>query len=474
MRKAFLLVAIGTVGFGACLVRDEGGAAASPLRLAPCSPPGIGGTAECGTLDVPENHARPGRTIALRLMVVRATHGAARGAVFFMTGGPGSAATASARGLTREHAALAPTHDFVFVDQRGTGQSNPLSCGASAGPGLPPMFSANGAALCRKALESSTDLNAYTTSDAVADLEAARRALGYERINLHGSSYGTRLAWMYAASFPERARTLVLHGPVPPGFLIPLPFARGLETALSGLVGDCLADAPCAGRFPRLRADVATAFARVRETRARVTLDGEGETEFSRGELAEAVRYMLYSTMDARRVPSLLSQAAAGDYNPIAQASANYRRGLARTLNMGMYLSITCAEDIPFLTEADLAATSSATMLGDYRARQQMAACSAWPRGQSRRFAATALSVPALILVGAYDPATPLDEARRAAALLPKSRLVVVPHGGHAFNGLGIDECVAGLGTTFINAGSPAALDDRCVAQATRPAFILQ
>ena len=88
--------------------------------------------------------------------------------------------------------------------------------------------------------------------------------LATTRINLHGSSYGTRLAWSYAAAFPERARTLVLHGPVPPGFLIPLPFAKGLETALNGLIADCLADPPCAARFPRLTADVEAAFERLR------------------------------------------------------------------------------------------------------------------------------------------------------------------------------------------------------------------
>ncbi len=412
-------------------------------------------------------------------MVVRATQpigreAAGREAVFFMTGGPGSGATASARGLTREHAALAPTHDFVFMDQRGTGQSNPLACAVAAAPGLPPMFSAEDAALCRKALEPSADLKAYTTSSAVADLEAVRRALGYERINLHGSSYGTRLAWSYAATFPERARTLVLHGPVPPGFLIPLPFAKGLETALTGLVADCLADPPCAARFPRLTADVEAAFEGVRDAPARITLDGQTESTFSRGELAEAVRYLLYSATDARRVPLLLTQAAAGDYTPIARASANYRRGLNRTLNMGMYLSVTCAEDIPFLDDAAIAAASQNTKLGDYRARQQIAACSAWPRGTARNNRPAPLRVPAMIHAGAYDPATPLESARRAAALLPDGRLVVVPHGAHAFGGLGIDECLARMTTAFIAAGSAAAVDDSCVAQARRPPFVLQ
>ena len=474
IRVTLLVLALSVSGTAACRADESAGAAASSLTLAPCTLPGIDRPAECGTLTVPENRQRPGRTIALKLVVVRATQPVSREAVFFMTGGPGSAATRSARGLTREHAALAATHDFVFVDQRGTGESNPLRCAAPTAPGLPPMFSAKQAAACRQELEPTADLLAYTTTDAAADLEAVRRALNYGPINLHGSSYGTRLAWAYAARYPEYARTLVLHGPAPPGFLIPLPFAQGLDIALDGVIADCLADAECAARFPRLEADADAAFERLRAGDARVTLDGPPEITFSRGELSEALRYLLYSAVDARRVPLLLSQAGAGDYGPIARWSANYRRALGRDLSEGMYLAVTCAEDIPFLEEPKIEAASRNTRLGDYRARQQMAACSAWPRGTSRFAEPRPLKTPALILAGAYDPATPAAAARQAAALLPDSRVVVVPHGGHALNGLGVDDCVSRMTTTFISAAKPGAIDDSCVAQARRLPFILQ
>ena len=470
--SAILVVLSMVATLAGCRQADEIAAAAT-LSLTACTLPGIDRPTECGTLTVPESRKRQGRTIALKLVVVRATRPAADGAVFFLTGGPGTAATTSARLLTRQHAALAATHDFVFADQRGTGGSNPLRCTAPPAPGLPPMFSANEAAQCRKELEPVADLLAYTTADAAADLEAVRLALAYDRINLHGSSYGTRLAWTYAARFPDRARTLVLHGPAPPGFLIPLPFAQGMEVALDGVVADCLAEEPCAARFPRLKTDVDTAFERLRGRDVRVMLEGVGETTFSRGELSEAVRYLLYSAVDARRVPLLLTQAAAGDYTPIAQWSSNYRQALSRDLNEGMYLGVTCAEDIPFIKEAEIASMSRDTKLGDYRARQQIAACSQWPRGTVPEPDTTPLRVPALIQVGAYDPATPLAAARRAAALAPNSRLVVVPHGAHSLNGLGIDDCLSRMTTTFIAEGTPAAVDDSCVTQARRLPFLL-
>ena len=451
-----------------------GGHGAPAAVLAPCSVPGVARTGQCGTFAVPESRRGPARTISLRLVVLPA-RGAAPGrdAVFFLTGGPGTAASASAGFLARELAALENTHDFVFVDQRGTGASHPLECPGDDDDRLTPMFQAALAARCRRLLEPAADLTAYTSADAVADLEAIRVALGYERISLHGSSYGTRVAWGYAAAFPARVRTIVLHGPVPPGFHIPLAFAKGLDVALTGAIEDCLADAACATRFPRLAEDVAAAFGRIVAQPARVELTAGTVSEFTHGELAEAVRYMLYSPRDARRVPLLLSLAASGDYTPIARASLDHRRGLQR-LNMGMYLSVTCSEDIPFIDEGAIAASARGSRLGDYRVRQQVAACAEWPRGPALPPRAEPLAVPALLLVGAYDPATPLESAQSGAALLSNARLVVIPHGGHTFTDLGIDDCLRRVTATFIRDSSPAAIDDTCVAQAKRPPFLLQ
>jgi pimeloyl-ACP methyl ester carboxylesterase len=142
---------------------------------------------------------------------------------------------------------------------------------------------------------------------------------------------------------------------------------------------------------------------------------------------------------------------------------------------MGMYLSVTCAEDIPLITDSAVASAAPRSLLGDYRVRQQMAACDAWPRGPAPSDrTSTLLRVPALLQVGVYDPATPLEWGRRAAALLPRGRLVIVPHGGHSFAGLGIDACLSEITTSFIRMGSAETVDDTCVAGASRPAFLLQ
>ena len=457
-------------------------AAAPGLDLAPCAWPGLAGTVECGTLDVPEDRARPAaRTIRIFFLVARATGPAAGPPVFFFTGGPGTGSTDAAAGLSASLAGLRRDRDFVFIDQRGTGRSAPLACGESRGlrQRLRPMFGKASAAACLAALSASADPRFYTTNDATPDVEAVRRALGYPRIDLHGSSYGTRAAWDYAARYPSRARAVVLHGVVAPDFRMPLPYARALDLALEGVIAGCAADAACAARFPALRASVARAFDRLRGASAAVKVGDVGgplaDARLTRGELAEAVRYRLYSAADAAALPSLLTRAAEGDYTPIANALVAHRARLGFATSRGMFLSATCAEDIPFLTEAEIREATSGTRLGDYRVRQQIEACGVWPRGAALGAHNDApLAAPALVLNGEFDPATPVAMARRAMTRLPNGRLVIIPHAGHSFFGLGIDACVDRVTADFLRRGSARDVDASCVAAARRPPFTLR
>jgi pimeloyl-ACP methyl ester carboxylesterase len=140
-----------------------------------------------------------------------------------------------------------------------------------------------------------------------------------------------------------------------------------------------------------------------------------------------------------------------------------------------MYLSVTCAEDIPFITEETARASSAGTRLGDYRLRQQMEACAEWPRAEGPHPSTTRpIDTPALVEAGAFDPATPLTQAEAAMRLLPNGRLVAVPHGGHGLAGLGIDACLVDIERRFIERGSASGLDTSCVAAARRPPFTLR
>ena len=138
--------------------------------------------------------------------------------LFVAAGGPGAAATE----FYARFAAAFGGHprrerDIVLVDQRGTGGSNRLDCAehedALAGAAAAAIAASTHA--CLDSLAPARDVAYYTTSLAVQDLERVRAALGYERINLYGTSYGTRVAQHYLRRFPQRTRAVILDGVVP-------------------------------------------------------------------------------------------------------------------------------------------------------------------------------------------------------------------------------------------------------------------
>ena len=478
--KGRVLACVFLGGLAAACVRAPEEPPPPVAVIEPCEWARVTGKVECGRVGVPEDRARPeGRTLSIFFVIARA-HGEAKDdPIFFFTGGPGSAASASAGFLSGEFAGLRATRDLVFIDQRGTGRSHPLQCGTPVDvlARLEPMFDAANAAACRAALERDHDLRFYTTSDAAEDADDVRRALGYRRINLHGSSYGTRAVWAYAARYPKHARTMILWGPAPPGFHLPEPFAQGLEIALRGVSEACRAERECGARYPNLAADAARAFERLKPGPARVRVSGPDgvarDGQISAGEFAEAIRYQLYYMHRTRTLPPLIARAAAGDYSPIAQAAVTSRQQL-EDLNRGMYYSVTCSEDVAFIDEAAARAASAGTMLGTYRVTQQIEACRDWPRGRSDWAGERAIATPALVLAGEFDPATPLAQARAGMRLLPNGTLVVVPHGAHNFAGLGVDDCLRGLNTRLITSGSAKGLDTSCIAASKRQPFALR
>ena len=123
---------------------------------------------------------------------------------------------------------LLAIHDVVLVGYRGVDGSSVLNCPefstATLGDGRE-VFSAESLAIMTKAVKdcsarmtaSGVDLSGYTIQQVVEDLEAARAALGYKKINLLSESYGTRVAQVQAALHPESLNRSVMIGVNPPG-----------------------------------------------------------------------------------------------------------------------------------------------------------------------------------------------------------------------------------------------------------------
>lgn len=460
------------------------------ISVVPCEVPGPDEGAKvkalCAAHEVFEDRrAKRGRKIAIKIVIFPATGTTKRNdPLFYIPGGPGSSATEDAPYIAQEFAKIRQTRDLVFVDQRGTGGSNPLKCDLfnpdDVRSLLGAYFPLDAVKKCREQFEARADLKLYTTAIAMDDLDEVRAGLGYDKINISGGSYGTRAALTYLKMHPRHVRAVVLHGIAPTDQSMPRDFPQHTERALTGVIAECLADAACRGAFPNVTAEMRAVLDRLTKGPVAAKIESKpGETialELSRDLAAEAIRYMLYQSGSAARVPLILHTAAVGNFDPLAEAAINYRQWIVATGANGMYLSVTCAEDLPWIKPGVGERNAENTFLGSYRLVQQRAACALWPRGEIPRNYSepTRSDVPALILTGQWDPVTPPAYGDKTAKYLPNSLHVVVPHGGHGFNGLDGLKCINDLTDSFIERGSVKGLDTSCVKAIARKGFQLK
>jgi pimeloyl-ACP methyl ester carboxylesterase len=441
------------------------------VALSPCGSADSQGL--CGTFDVFENRdTQRGRKIGLHILILPSlAEKPAADAVFGFAGGPGQSA-AEAFPLMTAMVALRQTHDLVFIDQRGTGQSNPLPCSSDENDAQLYLNGSGGSAIkdlpgCRKELETRADLAQYTTSYSADDVDDIREALGLDQINLFGGSYGTLAAMVYVRRHRQHVRSMVLEGVAPPDYKLPLPFAKTIQASLDHLFANCAADADCHKDFPNLKAEFETVVKRLDARPATFQLDGgpnKGQTvTLSRGAFVSALRSLMYQPGIVSRLPYIFHRAFENNLNPFATVAIGLRRAVNQSVARGMAYSVTCSESLPFISEADIRRETDDTYLGDFDVRTYQKSCGIWPHANvSKDFLKPVHSnVPALLITGAEDPATPPSMAEHAAAGLSESRVVVIPHGTH----MTASECIDNMIVQFINQGSSSAIDTACVSQ---------
>jgi pimeloyl-ACP methyl ester carboxylesterase len=461
------------------------------LALKPCTIPGLEREVRCGTLDVFEDRAaRKGRTIPLRIVVLPATGGEARmpDPIFVLAGGPGQAAVRQAAGVGHAWAdTVNRRHDVVLVDVRGTGESNGLYCRGLDGDGSAVGFMESflpvaGVRACRAELLGKADLRLYTSANIVDDLDEVRAALGYDRIDLTGGSYGTYAALTYMRRHPEHVRTADLEGVVPPDARMPLTFARDAQDAFDLVARDCAADAACRAAFPDVPGDLQKALDRLQAqpvpVEARDANTGQAvRFRLSRSAAAQTVRYMLYAPVLAAQIPLQLHLAAGGDPGRLGETAYMVGQMMTGDAADGLYLSVTCAEDVPFFTMAEAEAAARGTFLGTFRAQAQKDACAEWPRGEVAQNEAEPVRSDAPVLLGSgeRDPVTPPRWAREVAATLPNALSFVVRGGGHGADGIaGAEECLDRIYADFVDRGTTEGLDTTCVSALQPVPFALK
>ena len=439
--------------------------------------------AQCGQLAVPENPAAPrGRQILLRIAVVPAiSTRKLPDPLFVLAGGPGMAATDFYTSVAPVFERIHRDRDIVLVDQRGTGGSNALDCESSAED----LYQSTTAEMvaeterCLKMLRAHADVRFYTTSLAVQDLDRVRAALGYERINLYGSSYGTIVAQQYVRRFPDRVRSVILDGVVPPQRALGATSALDAQAALSSIFSRCAEQPACHREF----GDPAAAYRQVRDELAGhpvwvdLTDPTSGEPyrlQFTSYHLAMVLRLASYTPELAALLPLDLHEAdASGNYAPLAGQFLLIDRVYGNAIAEGMNDTVVCSEDVPFYrVNAAERAELAKTFLGTSQLDGLEAICKVWPRGPVDTDLHQPLhaDVPALLLSGSNDPITPPRYAAQASRGFAHSLSLVVPGFGH---GQLTDPCMAGVMARFVSRASVSDLDTACTRHLAPMPFFL-
>lgn len=454
------------------------------LEIAPCTVEGVAAPAECGRIFVFEDRkSGTGRKIPIAFMRVSATGpDASPYPVFHLDGGPGQNSTESAAGHFN-NSGTAASHDQIVFDQRGTGASNGLDCvrydltlpGAFERMFEDRFFDAGKYEACLAELRTRADLRFYTTSLSAEDVDDLAAALGYGKIILSGGSYGTTLGLEIMRRRPERVYAAVLTGVIPPATIQTETLASDLEAMLEKLFAACAADDGCARDFPDFREDFIAVAARVRAAPVDVvlphTLTGAPtKVRLSYSQFMTAIRYALYSTGLSAGLPHAIGAAKAGDFAPMSALLPRLLPALANIGSEGMWASVRCAEEFPYLNVARARRLAAGTAMGEERIESGLAICAFWPRGRiPRDFHRPVRSdVPALLFAGEVDAATPPRLAIKAARTLKNGRLILVPNASHWELSGGCGERIA---AAFL-ADPAAPVDDACARETRRPPFV--
>ncbi|MCB0875067.1 MAG: alpha/beta fold hydrolase [Solirubrobacterales bacterium] len=447
---AFLLLVVAVLA--GCGGDDEPAPGGPPSAIAPdsidradlvsCRDPKLPSGLRCGTIELPyERSDRSLGEIAISFAVRPRTDrdSPSQGAIVAVEGGPGYGSIGSAADYIATFGSLLRHRDLVLVDARGTGRSDPIDC--------PDMQSGRatddiGVAACAEEL--GERYGSYRTAAAADDINDVRAALGYDRVQMYGDSYGTYLAQSYAFRHGDTLEALVLDSAYPvrgeSGW-----YPSTWRTGIRGLTIAC-------ERSPECRGDAGRRLARfVRELR---------ERRLSVGPLLDAISEAGFSPPDSYlRIDRAISMYLGGDESRYEEMTAEGHVGFGKPsgYSVGQELAISC-NDYPMRWDKGAS--------WEERRRQFGAAIAGYPKRAFAPFtpAEVALTpdysydeclgapppsplyeppaepgaegpdVPVFVIGGELDDVTSPAEAKAAAALFPDSELFIWPNAGHVYS----------------------------------------
>ncbi len=441
-------------------------------------------TTTCGYLEVLEDHNKPnGKTIKDYVVIFKAIDKKHDDPIIFLTGGPGSstkdavAAFEFTEGPFRQTMGL--NRDIILLDQRGTNMSLPdlyceevgelrdqvyeISYRDAAKMRVKALMACN-----RRLKREGIDLSAYDTIEIASDIKDLRDALGVDKINLYGASYGTRLVMIAMRQFPEIIRSVLIDSVLSPEvnpFLEEMPgtmfsFGSFFEAAKS--------------QYPKIGKWFNEIIARLEKNPVVVEgnhYDKDGVPIDSFDVTVNGVKFVNYVYFTLRDTPykTWLPQVISdmfhtADYKKVADQWLAYldtffpvggAEGTAQCL--GMYSSVFAANDAHYTNPAQIKEfarkyTKNQSILSWYETSfiyVEPSVLKLWrvdPLPISVRDPLVS-DIPTLMFVGTLDPATPANSNKGSSVALSNSFYFEILS-GHAATFL---PCAVDIGSDFFN-----------------------
>lgn len=406
---------------------------------------------ECGWLVVPESRdGRSARTVRLAVQIFRAMEPSGAPPLVLLHGGPGGPPAIRTYSAGMAISPLPKHRDVVLYDQRGAGFSEPKLCPAydsvaaavlnlrDDGERKRNLTGARRACIAELETQGVNRL-AYSTAASVADLIDLRRTLGYALWDIHGLSYGARLAQEAMVRDGPAIRSVVLTSPVGRSFSFQAEQPLSTQRALEHVFAACARQPSCHEAFPKVEEDFYAAYDDLTTSPMPVPVArpdrGPDTVWFDGNRLVNDIRNRLLDQprVTVARLPLLLHELRAGDRLRAAREIVGAGSAPPRLANRALRALINCSDN----------ATSSAAYwktLDSVNAlarppfrRDRDQECDDWlPPSRDRAMPAPVRSdIPTLILTGQFDDRTPTDQARRIATTLTRVSLVEFPDEGH-------------------------------------------
>lgn len=422
-----------------------------------------------------------GRTIPIKFVVFPATGSdRAPDPLVWFEGGPGDSAIAYIQNNLPLLQPLNNHRDLIFIDQRGTGGSNPLRC-----PSFPSL--AHRVAL-RASVRSCVarvpgDLRFYTSAMIADDFSQLLTALHYSKSDLVGLSYGPTLEQVFLLRHPAQVRTMTLIE----GSLLTVPVYEhapgNTQAALDHVFSLCRKQPSCRQTFPHVAAEWAALWASVGRSPWRLpgSRSPTGQPLVLDQSTLEHAMYEALYTGNLAPIPVLIHLLSTTRNKAALMISIAKMSGPSNASsggdNSAIYYSITCGEPWESNRPSALANQrgSFAYAAALASAQWSQVVCPLIPKSAAAvgHDQLSVSTVPVLAFNGEADPIDQPQNMTGAHDFWPNSREIAVPGQGHEPSTLTWAVCAGPLMQTFIEQASVAHLDTGCLASSPVPTFDL-